>query len=197
MLTKTSKYIKPPPKLHDTDHGPNVADIVTRFIDLITRDTPLRILQSGLQMITVNGILPNNRFQNFISHLKLSIFVAHDTVFNFQPLGWVWVVWSDPGFEISRKFKKLWIFWGHFFWDNRVAIKYWVKLGRVKTAWSYRCLERKYFWRALQSFYHISAALYTRSCRLVLLKQILSIQWNLKDTVQVKYIGHRTFHCLD
>ena len=106
MLTKTSKYIKPPPKLHDTDHGPNVADIVTRFIDLITRDTPLRILQSGLQMITVNGILPNNRFQNFISHLKLSIFVAHDTVFNFQPLGWVWVVWCGCGLTLDSKFRE-------------------------------------------------------------------------------------------
>mgnify|MGYP001408770275 CR=1 FL=1 len=27
ILTKTQKYIKPPPKLHDTDHAPNVADI--------------------------------------------------------------------------------------------------------------------------------------------------------------------------
>ena len=31
ILTKTQKYIKPPPKLHDTDHAPNVADVVTRF----------------------------------------------------------------------------------------------------------------------------------------------------------------------
>ena len=37
ILTKTQKYIKPPPKLHDPDHAPNVADIVTRFIDLITK----------------------------------------------------------------------------------------------------------------------------------------------------------------
>ena len=38
LLTRTQKYIKPPPKLHDTDHAPNVADIVTRFIDLITKN---------------------------------------------------------------------------------------------------------------------------------------------------------------
>ena len=31
ILTKTQKYIKPPPKLHDPDHAPNVADIVTRY----------------------------------------------------------------------------------------------------------------------------------------------------------------------
>ena len=49
----------PPPKLHDTDHAPNVADIVTRFIDLITKDTQLQIFQSGLEVITVNGQLPN------------------------------------------------------------------------------------------------------------------------------------------
>ena len=59
LLTRTQKYIKPPPKLHDTDHAPNVADIVTRFIDLITKDTQLQILQSGLEVITVNGQLPN------------------------------------------------------------------------------------------------------------------------------------------
>ena len=71
ILTKTSKYIKPPPKLHDTDHAPNVADIATRLIDLITRGTQMQILKSNLEVITVNGDLPNNRFQTFISRLAL------------------------------------------------------------------------------------------------------------------------------
>ena len=57
ILTKTQKYIKPPPKLHDPDHAPNVADIVTRFIDLITKATQMQMLQSGREFITVNGNL--------------------------------------------------------------------------------------------------------------------------------------------
>ncbi|CAL6332536.1 unnamed protein product [Bathycoccus prasinos] len=71
ILMKTQKYIKPPPKLHDTDHAPNVADIVTRFIDLITKATQMQMLQSGREVITVNGNLPNNNFQAFISNLTL------------------------------------------------------------------------------------------------------------------------------
>ena len=68
ILTKTQKYIKPPPKLHDTDHAPNVADIVTRFIDLITKATQLQILQSGLEVITVNGQLPMSSSTAFLSY---------------------------------------------------------------------------------------------------------------------------------
>ena len=71
LLTRTQKYIKPPPKLHDTDHAPNVADIVTRFIDLITKAKQEQLLDSNLKVITVNGNLPNNKFQVFISNLTL------------------------------------------------------------------------------------------------------------------------------
>ena len=71
LLTRTQKYIKPPPKLHDTDHAPNVADIVTRFIDLITKAKQEQLLDSGRKVITVNGNLPNNDFQVFISNLTL------------------------------------------------------------------------------------------------------------------------------
>ena len=63
ILTKTQKYIKPPPKLHDPDHALNVADIVTRFIDLITKATQMQVLQSGLEVITVTGNLPITIFK--------------------------------------------------------------------------------------------------------------------------------------
>ena len=79
LLTRTQKYIKPPPKLHDTDHAPNVADIVTRFIDLITKTSAnQRNLQSGREVITVNGNLPNKSFQVFISNLTLEDLYNND-----------------------------------------------------------------------------------------------------------------------
>ena len=78
LLTRTQKYIKPPPKLHDTDHAPNVADIVTRFIDLITKAKQEQLLDSNQKVITVNGNLPNNKFQVFISNLTLEDLYNND-----------------------------------------------------------------------------------------------------------------------
>jgi hypothetical protein len=78
LLTRTQKYIKPPPKLHDTDHAPNVADIVTRFIDLITKAKQEQLLDSNRKVITVNGNLPNNKFQVFISNLTLEDLYNND-----------------------------------------------------------------------------------------------------------------------
>ena len=54
ILTKTSKYIKPPLKLSDTDHAPNVADLTNRLVDLLTRGG--RELHSkGLKLITIHS----------------------------------------------------------------------------------------------------------------------------------------------
>ena len=78
LLTRTQKYIKPPPKLHDTDHAPNVADIATRFIDLITKAKQEQLLDSNQKVITVNGNLPNNKFQVFISNLTLEDLYNND-----------------------------------------------------------------------------------------------------------------------
>ena len=78
LLMRTQKYIKPPPKLHDTDHAPNVADIVTRFIDLVTKAKQEQLLDSNQKVITVNGNLPNNKFQVFISNLTLEDLYNND-----------------------------------------------------------------------------------------------------------------------
>ena len=62
LLTRTQKYIKPPPKLHDTDHAPNVADIVTRFIDLITKAKQEQLLDSNRKLLLLTEIY---RITNF------------------------------------------------------------------------------------------------------------------------------------
>ena len=57
ILTKTSKYIKPPLKLSDTDHAPNVTDIITnQLIELLTKGVPGQELYTeGLELITVHS----------------------------------------------------------------------------------------------------------------------------------------------
>ena len=71
ILTKTSKYIKPPLKLSDTDHAPNVADITNQLIELLTKGVPGQELYTeGLELITVHSNVSNTSFQNFISALK-------------------------------------------------------------------------------------------------------------------------------
>ena len=72
ILTKTSKYIKPPLKLSDTDHAPNVADITNHLVELLTRGTPGTNLHSGgLKLITVHSNVSNTSFQDFISKIKI------------------------------------------------------------------------------------------------------------------------------
>lgn len=71
ILTKTSKYIKPPLKLSDTDHAPNVADIKNQLIELLTRGTPGQELYTqGLELITVHTV-SNTSFQEFVSAMKI------------------------------------------------------------------------------------------------------------------------------
>ena len=68
ILTKTSKYIKPPLRLSDTDHAPNVADITNQLIELLTKGHPGQELYTeGLELITVHSNVSNTSFQNFIS----------------------------------------------------------------------------------------------------------------------------------
>jgi len=72
ILTKTSKYIKPPLKLSDTDHAPNVADITNQLIELLTKGHPGQELYTeGLELITVHSNVSNTSFQNFISKIKI------------------------------------------------------------------------------------------------------------------------------
>ena len=71
-VTKTSKYIKPPLKLSDTDHAPNVADITNHLVELLTRGKSGKSLHSdGLKLITIHSNVSNTSFQNFISKIKI------------------------------------------------------------------------------------------------------------------------------
>ena len=68
ISTKTSKYIKQPLKLSDTDHAPNVADITNKLVELLTRGNPGQELYTeGLELITVHSTVSNTSFQDFIS----------------------------------------------------------------------------------------------------------------------------------
>ena len=72
VLTKTSKYIKPPLKLSDTDHAPNVADITNQLVELLSRGNPGQELYTeGLELITIHSNVSNTSFQEFISKIKI------------------------------------------------------------------------------------------------------------------------------
>jgi len=71
ISTKTSKYIKQPHKLSDTDHAPNVADITNRLVQLLTKEDEGKELYSGIHLITVHGNISNASFQDFISLIKI------------------------------------------------------------------------------------------------------------------------------
>ena len=68
----TSKYIKPPLKLSDTDHAPNVADITNQLIELLTRGIPGQpLFTEDLELITIHSNVSNMSFQEFISEIKI------------------------------------------------------------------------------------------------------------------------------
>ena len=64
ILTKTSKYIKPPLKLSDTDHAPNVADINNQLIELLTKGVP------GQELYYTEGLELSQKFPQISFFLR-------------------------------------------------------------------------------------------------------------------------------